>query len=259
MSINPFTKLPYSSSTPNVLPVLSLLGNVRGVVNYDSSANTTLYVNGDAAINGVCHIKQLRIGGPESVLSDERCKNNFWHIENPFYALDRIQGYTFDYLHDGSSSMGFKAQEVEALFPFLVEQHDGTKYVAYQPLIACAWEALKLLNSKVKDLQQRLATISTIATIPTIPTKSDHAQQTGQPNQSNQPHPPAHEPTPTSHALPAMPTMPTTTSVRGLPGLPGVHGVHGKKHGQLRPVRLGIATPCLGKQLARKAIHLVCQ
>ena len=161
MSINPFTKLPYSSSTPNVLPVLSLMGNVRGVVNYDSAANTTMFVNGDAAMNGVCHIKQLRIGGPESVLSDERCKKNFWHIENPFYALDRIQGYTFDYLHDNSSSMGFKAQEVEQLFPFLVEQHNDTKYVAYQPLIACAWEAVKLLNNKVDQLQNQLTELHT--------------------------------------------------------------------------------------------------
>ena len=161
MSINPFTKLPYSSSTPNVLPVLSLMGNVRGVVNYDSAANTTMFVNGDAAMNGVCHIKQLRIGGPESVLSDERCKKNFWHIENPFYALDRIQGYTFDYLHDNSSSMGFKAQEVEQLFPFLVEQHNDTKYVAYQPLIACAWEAVKLLNNKVDQLQSQLTELHT--------------------------------------------------------------------------------------------------
>ena len=185
MSINPFTKLPYSSSTPNVLPVLSLMGNVRGVVNYDSAANTTMFVNGDAAMNGVCHIKQLRIGGPESVLSDERCKKNFWHIENPFYALDRIQGYTFDYLHDNSSSMGFKAQEVEQLFPFLVEQHNDTKYVAYQPLIACAWEAVKLLNNKVDQLQGQLTELHTTKKLAKT-AKTSETAETNHPRQATQ-------------------------------------------------------------------------
>lgn len=148
---NPFTRLPYSSSSISTSgTTLELTGNTTGVTSHSDSANATLYVLGDCALNGVCWANRLRSSLPAIITSDEETKDKFRTIAgtNVFYPMDHIQGYTYDIkTPDGPiSSMGFKAQEVEHMFPFLVSNVNGQKGMEYTPLIAWNWEATKKLH-----------------------------------------------------------------------------------------------------------------
>ena len=168
MSINPRTRLPYSSSSIETTGTsLSLTGNTTGVTTHTDSANATLYVLGDTALNGVCHAKTLKSTLPAYFQSDETCKTNIEFITNPFYAMDRISGYTYDYIDSGTPSIGFKAQDVDKIFPFLVDKSSGTQYVSTTPLIAWNWEATKALrnahcatthtlSTRITQLEQRM-------------------------------------------------------------------------------------------------------
>ena len=163
MAVNPRTGLPLvptSSSTITTTGTrLSLTGNTTGVTSHSDSANATLYVLGDTALNGVCHANRLKSTLPAIFQSDERKKKNFCKVEHPFYALDRIQGYTFDYKEGNIASMGFKAQDIENIFPFLVDDTAGTKYVSYSPLIAVVWEATKELRDRQSDMCLRIQSL----------------------------------------------------------------------------------------------------
>ncbi len=157
MSFNPLTGLITGGSTISTTgSTLSLTGNITGVTTHSDSANATLHIVGDCALNGTCHVKSLKSTLPAVFQSDQRKKKNFKLIENPFYALDRIPGYSFDYIEDSVSSLGFKAQDIEKLFPFLINDTDGTKYVSYIPLIAVNWEATKELRNRQRRLGTRI-------------------------------------------------------------------------------------------------------
>lgn len=156
MSYHPLTRLPVTRSSATSGTTLSLTSNVTGVTAHTDPANSTLYVLGDCALNGTCHAKTLKSTLPAHFQSDERMKKNFKLIENPFYALNRITGYSFDYKEGDISSLGFKAQDIENIFPFLVQDTDGTKYVSYSPLIAVNWEATKELHKRQMTMCQRI-------------------------------------------------------------------------------------------------------
>jgi hypothetical protein len=149
MFLNPRTRL---SSTPR----LFLDGYRIGVRSHSDFTNATLYVRGDTALDGVCHAHRLKSTLPGIFQSDENMKKCFQQIKNPFYAMDRIQGLSFLYREGNIPSMGFKAQEIEQIFPFLVEENHGIKYVSYSPLIAVNWEATKELHQTQLDLVRRV-------------------------------------------------------------------------------------------------------
>lgn len=89
-------------------------------------------------------------------------KKDFVVIQNPFYAMDRINGLGFSYKDGDIPSLGFKAQEIEQIFPFLVEETDGIKYVSYSPLIAVNWEATKELKKRHDALVERVEKLETM-------------------------------------------------------------------------------------------------
>lgn len=162
MSINPFTRLPYSSGSTITTSgtTLDLTGNTTGVASHSDSTNATLYVLGDCALNGVCWANRLRSSLPAIITSDEHTKCNFNAIgdTNIFYPMHYIKGYTYD-INTASgpiSSMGFKAQDVEHVFPFLVSEVNGQKGLEYTPLIAWNWEATKRLHAQVEAHDARL-------------------------------------------------------------------------------------------------------
>lgn len=155
MALNLRTRLPIASSALSGT-TQNLTGNVTGITSHSDSANSTLYVLGDTALNGVCHANRLKSTLPAVFQSDERRKKNFKHIVNPFYAMDRIPGYSFDYRENNIASLGFKAQDIEKIFPYLIDNTDGTKYVSYTPLLAVVWEATKKLRDRQRYLDRRV-------------------------------------------------------------------------------------------------------
>ena len=93
--------------------------------------------------------------------SDERLKNNITLIEDPLEKVLSISGNTFEWKeldnYQGEDT-GVIAQEVEALgLPGIVKDNsNGYKSVQYHKLVPLLIEAIKELNNKVENLEQKL-------------------------------------------------------------------------------------------------------
>lgn len=77
-------------------------------------------------------------------LSDERYKNTINTIKNPLDTISKLRGVSFNWNHDGTSSYGVIAQELEQILPELVSvSKDGVKSVNYDGLVGFLIEAIK--------------------------------------------------------------------------------------------------------------------
>ena len=94
--------------------------------------------------------------------SDRRLKDNIVPIEKPLSKLLGLSGNTFEWndksLNEGSDT-GVIAQEIEELgLPGLVTTRDnGMMAVRYEKLVPLLIEAIKELNTKVEDLEQKIS------------------------------------------------------------------------------------------------------
>jgi hypothetical protein len=99
--------------------------------------------------------------------SDERLKTNILPIPNALDKIGMLRGVTFDWLEfeanknkaihaNEGSDVGVIAQEIEAVFPDLVETRDnGYKAVKYDKLVAVLIEAVKELKAEVEELKKK--------------------------------------------------------------------------------------------------------
>ncbi len=150
----------------NFLSLLSYTGN-ETFVNCFKNGGVELFHNNSIRIQtisaGAYITGELRVSGDIIAFhsSDERLKNNIKVIDNPLNKIMGISGNTYDWneasSHDGADT-GVIAQEVEALgLPGIVTtRDDGYKAVRYERLIPLLIEAIKELNLKVKDLENKL-------------------------------------------------------------------------------------------------------
>jgi len=91
--------------------------------------------------------------------SDRRYKDNLQTILNPLDKIMTLNGYTFSWKTDGKKDVGVVAQEVEKVFPELVDTDEaGYKSVKYGNLVAPIIEAIKVLYVKFVDQQKTLLT-----------------------------------------------------------------------------------------------------
>ena len=89
--------------------------------------------------------------------SDRRLKTNIAPILDATKKVAALSGVTFDWKRDGSSGMGFIAQEFKRVLPALVtEDADGMMGVEYGPVVALLVEALKETNARVALLEGRV-------------------------------------------------------------------------------------------------------
>jgi hypothetical protein len=101
--------------------------------------------------------------------SDARLKTNVSNIQNPLEKINQINGVEFDWTdeyiakHGGEDGyfirkhdVGVIAQEIERVLPEVVAtKDDGSKAVKYERICALLIEAVKALDSKVKQLEAR--------------------------------------------------------------------------------------------------------
>ena len=100
--------------------------------------------------------------------SDIRLKENIKPLEGTLEKIDNIRGVTYDWKelteeqrktvhsHTGSD-IGVIAQEVEKVFPDLVEDRPhGYKAVNYEKLSAVLLSAVKELKQEVEDLKKKI-------------------------------------------------------------------------------------------------------
>ncbi len=88
-------------------------------------------------------------------LSDRRLKEHIKPIADPLMQVRKLRGVRFTWKRDGMPSVGVIAQEVEQVFPELVQTGaDGIKAVMYANLVAPLIEAVKALADRIDELVQ---------------------------------------------------------------------------------------------------------
>jgi hypothetical protein len=93
--------------------------------------------------------------------SDKRLKDNIIKIDGALDKVNAIGGYTFEWNEEshkqtGSEDVGVIAQEVEEIFPEIVQtRSNGYKAVQYEKLVPLLIEAVKELSEKVKILENK--------------------------------------------------------------------------------------------------------
>jgi len=86
--------------------------------------------------------------------SDLILKTNIQPISNPIDKILQINGVTFNWRENNKPSVGIIAQEIEKVFPELVNG-ENPKTVNYNGLIGLLIEAIKELNEEVKNLKAK--------------------------------------------------------------------------------------------------------
>jgi len=144
--------------------------NAAGDVSYSfqTDTDTGMYLSGTNEISwatagaqemllqadGDLHVEGDVIAFSTTVGSDINLKENVQTLPNALETINRLRGVSFDWKkkHKGSS-IGVIAQEVEKVFPELVDEHalNGMKTVNYSALIGVLIEAVKELSDKVGD------------------------------------------------------------------------------------------------------------
>ena len=93
--------------------------------------------------------------------SDKNLKDNIIKIDGALDKVNAIGGYTFEWNEEshkqtGSEDVGVIAQEVEEIFPEIVQtRSNGYKAVQYEKLVPLLIEAVKELSEKVKILENK--------------------------------------------------------------------------------------------------------
>lgn len=86
--------------------------------------------------------------------SDIKLKKEINLIQNSLSKVQEMRGVSFIWKDTESPSIGVIAQEIENIFPELVEQNDNVKTVNYNGLIAVLIESVKELKKEIDDLKK---------------------------------------------------------------------------------------------------------
>lgn len=111
------------------------------------------------------NVGNLSIGGElftkgVKASSDINLKNSIRPIESPLESLEQISGVKFTWNDTSKQDLGVIAQEVQKVYPELVEYtgflKDSHATVSYNGLVAVLIEAVKELSHRVDNLEKKL-------------------------------------------------------------------------------------------------------
>jgi predicted nuclease of predicted toxin-antitoxin system len=117
--------------------------------------NATMVVTGDVDANNF------------NTTSDKKLKTNLVRIENALDKIEKLNGYTFDWLEeyseDRTRQIGMVADEVYEVQPELIShrnivlsnKEEKIKLLDYSKVTAILIEAIKELNDKVTKLENK--------------------------------------------------------------------------------------------------------
>ena len=132
-----------------------MTGNRQFRFYLDGNGNPVMQWNPDFSIyfNGNMYSN----GGQYSTGSDLNMKSNLVRFTDTLNKLKEIVGYKFDITVPSTgakiSSAGVIAQDVEKVYPELVEEVEGYKHLQYNALIGVLVEAVKELTTRVETLE----------------------------------------------------------------------------------------------------------
>ena len=138
---------------------VELLNMVEGAVDYVDIADT---VRVDKTNNYLECTGDI-IGYTSTTISDANKKENVKLIDSPIDKIKQINGYTFDWKHNGKASAGVIAQEVEKILPEAVQKREGSitseepyLTVEYNGLIGLLIETVKEQQEMIEDLKAEI-------------------------------------------------------------------------------------------------------
>jgi uncharacterized membrane protein len=89
--------------------------------------------------------------------SDEKLKDNIKPLQSSLEKVRQLNGYTFNWKSNGRADIGVIAQEIEKVYPDLVQTDpEGIKSVEYGNLVAPLIEAIKELANNLDALATRV-------------------------------------------------------------------------------------------------------
>jgi hypothetical protein len=100
----------------------------------------------------------IRATGDVIAYSDARVKDNIKTIDNALEKTTKLRGvsYTRNDIEDKSTKIGVIAQEVLEVLPEVVSKDDEGKYsVSYGNIVGVLIEAIKELEARVKELENK--------------------------------------------------------------------------------------------------------
>jgi len=110
-----------------------------------------LDVNGNAKVSGNITATAYYYN------SDRRYKSAISPLKSALEKITALNGYSYFNKLSGKNDIGVIAQEVEAVFPELVQTNaEGYKSVSYANLVAPLIESVKELNNKVETQQAQI-------------------------------------------------------------------------------------------------------
>ena len=105
----------------------------------------------------------ITVTGTVNETSDIALKENIQPLSNSLVNLKQLNGYSYKFKDTeevtGAKSLGLTAQEVEKVYPDLVEGEEGEKTLQYSGLIAPLLEAVKELSTKIDTLETKVAVL----------------------------------------------------------------------------------------------------
>jgi hypothetical protein len=98
--------------------------------------------------------------GDITAFSDARVKKDVEVIDNAMARVEQIRGVNFTRISDDVRSTGVIAQEVQAVLPeAVVEDAEGMLSVKYGNMVGLLIEAVKDLNTEIKELKAQIAAL----------------------------------------------------------------------------------------------------
>ncbi|MGI5827296.1 MAG: tail fiber domain-containing protein [Patescibacteria group bacterium] len=91
--------------------------------------------------------------------SDAKLKTDIKTINDPLEKITALRGVTFNWKDSKEASVGLIAQEVEKVFPELVETNGQYKAVEYGNLVAPLIEAIKAQQQQIEQLEARIVSL----------------------------------------------------------------------------------------------------
>lgn len=100
--------------------------------------------------------RNIKLSGDLFLTSDKRIKREIKKVDNALEKISKLNGYTFYKKGFQNKTAGIIAQEVREVFPELVNEKDNILEVNYNGLHSLLIEAIKELNLKIDNLQNKI-------------------------------------------------------------------------------------------------------
>ena len=96
------------------------------------------------------------VTGEITCSSDAVLKLTIRNIEDAEEKLQNLNGVAFDWRHNGASTYGIIAQDVEEILPEAVIGTEGHKRVNYNCVVGLLVEAMKEQSERINELEDLL-------------------------------------------------------------------------------------------------------